>query len=88
MNNDKSFSPDVLLHPDPLCTPSPKQQNVDKFFPSNQDTNIDINLDIEENSPFQEGVISETISSYPNKQTLEKSCILFKEKCLKVPIYQ
>ena len=59
MNNDKSFSPDVLLQPDPLHTPLPKQQNVDKFFPANQGTGI--NLDIEENSPFQEGVMSETI---------------------------
>ena len=59
INNDKSFSPDVLLHLDPLCTPLPKHQNVDKLFPTNQDTGI--NLDIEENSPFQEGVISETI---------------------------
>ena len=59
INNDKSFSPDVLLHPDPLHTPFPKQQKVDKLFPTNQDTGI--NLDIEENSPFQEGVISETI---------------------------
>ena len=59
INNDKSFSPDVLLHLDPLCTPLPKQQNIDKFFPTNQDTSI--NLDIEENSPFQEGIISETI---------------------------
>ena len=59
INNDKSFSPGVLLHPDPLRTPLPKQQNVDKLFPTNQDTGI--NLDIEENSPFQEGTISETI---------------------------
>ena len=59
INNDKSFSPDVLLHPDTLRTPSPKQQNVDKLFPTNQDTSI--NLDIEENSPYQESVISETI---------------------------
>ena len=59
INNDKSFSPDVLLQPDPPCTPLQKQQNVDKFFPTNQGTGI--NLDIDENSPFQEGVISETI---------------------------
>ena len=61
INSDKSFSPDVLLHLDPLHIPFPKQQNVDKLFPTNQDTDININLDIEENSPFQEGVISETI---------------------------
>ena len=59
VNNDKSFSPDVLLHPDPLCTPLQKQQNTDKLFPTSQDTSI--NLDIEENSLFQEGIISETI---------------------------
>ena len=59
INNDKSFPPDVLLHPDPLHKTLPKQQNVDKVIPINQNTGI--NLDIEENSPFQEGVISETI---------------------------
>ena len=30
INNDKSFSPDVLLHLDPLHKPSPIQQNTDK----------------------------------------------------------
>ena len=59
INNDKSFSPDVLLHPDPLHTLLLKLQNVDKLFPTSQDTGI--NLAIEENSPFQEGIISETI---------------------------
>ena len=59
VNSDKSFSPDVLLHPYPLQAPSQKQLNIDKLFPTNQDTSI--NLDIEENSPFQEGIISETI---------------------------
>ena len=59
INNDKSFSSDVLLHLDPLHTPLLKQQSVDKPFPTRQDTSI--NLDIEENSPFQEGIISETI---------------------------
>ena len=59
INNDKSFSADVLLHPDPLHKPLLKQQNVDKVIPTNQNTSI--NLDIEENSPFQEGIISETI---------------------------
>ena len=59
VNNDKSFSPDVLLHLNPLHTPLPKQQNVDNLFPTSKDTGI--NLHIEENSPFQEGVISETI---------------------------
>ena len=57
INNDKSFSPDVLLHLDPLHKPLPKQQNVVSSI--NQNTSI--NLDIEENSPFQEGIILETI---------------------------
>ena len=70
INNDKSFSPDVLLHLDPLCTPLPKQQNIDKLFPTNQDTGI--NLDIEENSPFQEGIISETIQR-PGQNVFSKS---------------
>ena len=56
INNDKSFSPDVLLHLDPLHKPLLKQQNVDKVIPTKQNTGI--NLNIEENSPFQEGVIS------------------------------
>ena len=64
-NNDKSFSPDVLLHPDPFHKPSPIKQNIDKINKVNQNTGI--NLDIEGNSPFQEGVISETI------QRLDKS---------------
>ena len=63
INNDKSFPPDVLLHPDKFHKPSPKQQNV--VSPINQNTSI--NLDIKENSPFQEGIISETI------QRLDKS---------------
>ena len=42
---------------DPLHKPLLKQQNVDKAIPINQNTGI--NLDIEEISPFQEGVTSE-----------------------------
>ena len=57
INNDKSFSPDILLHP--LHRPLPRQQNVEKVIPNNNSSSN--NLDIEENSPFQEGVISETI---------------------------
>ena len=69
INNNKSFSPDVLLHLDPLHKPLLKQQNVDKVIPTNQ--NASINLDIEENSPFQEGVISETIQR-PDKTFFPK----------------
>ena len=57
INNDKSFSPDVLLHL--LHKPLLKWQDMDKAIPNNNSS--DINLDIEENSPFHEGIISETI---------------------------
>ena len=57
INNDKSFSPEVLLHL--LLKPLLKWQDMDKAIPKKNSS--DINLDIEENSPFQEGVISETI---------------------------
>ena len=56
INNDKLFPSDVLLHLDPLHKPLPKQQNVDKIIPINQNTSV--NSDIEKNSPFQEGIIS------------------------------
>ena len=62
INNGKPFLPDVPLHRDPLHKPSSLQQNVNKI---NQNPNI--NLDFEENSPFQEGIISETM------QRLDKS---------------
>ena len=67
VNNDKSFSPDDLLHL--LHKPLLKQQNVDKAIPNNNSS--DINLDIEENSPFQEGIISETIQR-PDKMLFQK----------------
>ena len=57
INNNKSFSPDVLLQP--LLKPLLKWQDMDKAIPNNNSSGI--NLDIEENSPFQEGIISETI---------------------------
>ena len=62
INNSKPFLPDVPLHLDPLHKPSSLHQNTNKI---NQNPNI--NLDFEENSPFQEGIISETI------QRLDKS---------------
>ena len=62
INNGKPFLPDVPLHWDLFHKPSSLQQNVNKI---NQNCNI--NLDFEEHSPFQEGIISETI------QRLDKS---------------
>ena len=62
INNNNPFMQDVPLHPDLLHTPSSLQQNINKI---NQNPNF--NLDFEENSPFQKGIISETI------QRLDKS---------------
>ena len=50
--------PGVPLHQDPLPTSSkqqPVKQNVQEINPK-----PDINLDFKENSPFQEGIMSET----------------------------
>ena len=67
INNNKSFSPDVLLHP--LHKPLLKQQDMDKAIPNKNSSSI--NLDIEENSPFQAGIISETIQRL-NKMFFQK----------------
>ena len=67
INNDKSFSPDVLLHwPHRSLL---RQQNVEKVIPNND--NSGSHLNIEENSPFQEGFISETIQR-PDKTFFQK----------------
>ena len=63
INIDKSFPPDVPLLLHPVHEPLQKKQNVT----GTQDMKTEINLDIEENSPFQEGIISESI------QRLDKS---------------
>ena len=60
VNNMNPFLPDVPLHQDPLLKPS-TLQNTNKTRSS-----PNINLDFEENSPFQEGVISE-IFQRPDK---------------------
>ena len=60
INNNNPFIPDVMLHPEPLLK-SPKQQNTQEIS-----HNPNINLDFEENSPFQESIMSET-SQRPDK---------------------
>ena len=69
--NDKMAStnlliPDGAFHPGPVYRPpaKPIKQNI-THGQSSQSSNIDnnnsnINFDFEENSPFQEGIISET----------------------------
>ena len=69
-NNNDSFLPDVPLHQDPLLKHSTLQStNKTKVSPNT-------NLDFEENSPFQEGIISEMFqrpdkSFFQNPKELE-----------------
>ena len=59
------FLPDVPFHPDHLLGPpkqQPTKQSIQEINP-----NPNINFDFEENSPFQEGIMSETF------QRLDKS---------------
>ena len=67
MTNNNPLIPDVAFHPDPICRPLPKPIKQDVSNPQSsqsstsiEDINPNINLDSKENSPFQEGVISET----------------------------
>ena len=54
--NNIPFMPDVPFHLDPLLR-NPKQQPIKQNI---QEINPNINYDFEENSPFQEGIMSET----------------------------
>ena len=63
--------PDAPFHPGPILRPpiKPIKQNMthDQSSQNAQDINPNINFDFEENSPFQEGIMSETF------QRLDKS---------------
>ena len=67
MTHTRPLIPDVPFHPDPMYSPPPKpirsnmprSQENSQNSPSPENTSSNINLDFEENSPFQEGVISE-----------------------------
>ena len=66
--NNNPFMPDVPFHLDPLLRPpaQPIKQNM-THKQNVQNINPNINFDFEENSPFQEGMMSETF------QRLDKS---------------
>ena len=75
MTHTRPLIPDVPFHLGPTYWPPPKhiRSNMPRSQESSQSStsvkniNPDINLDFEENSPFKEGVISETF------QRLDKS---------------
>ena len=67
MTQTRPLIPDVPFHPGPTYRPPPKPirsnmprgQESSQSSPSVENINPAINLDFEENSPFQEGIISE-----------------------------
>ena len=68
---DNPLMPDVAFHPGPILRPPPKpiKQNSTHIQSSQntKDINPNTNFDFEENSPFQEGIMSKTF------QRLDKS---------------
>ena len=65
--------PSPLYH-DPYARPPPRPPNVTNLIDSWKDlldTDLDRNEDIEENSPFQEGIISETYERPDNSYIQE-----------------
>ena len=75
MTHPRPLIPDVPFHPGPTYRPPPKpirsytprSQEISQSSPGPENISSDVNLDFEENSPFQEGVILEAY------QTLDKS---------------
>ena len=74
MPNNNPLILDVPFHPGPVYRPPPKPIKQDMSYPQSSqistsigDINPNINYDFEENSPFQEGIMSKTF------QTLDKS---------------
>ena len=66
MANSNPLIPDGVFYPGPVYRPPPKpiKQNMTHAQSSQslniEDNNSDINFDFKENSPFQEGITSET----------------------------
>ena len=74
MTHTRPLIPDVPFHPGPTYRPPPKpiRSNVSRSQESLQSSlsvkniNPDINLDFKQNSPFQEGLISENSKDWTN----------------------
>ena len=57
----QEISKDIPFYPDPADRPPSKPGRIPVFkVPQNIDINPELNTDFEENSPFQESVMSET----------------------------
>ena len=79
MTHTRPLIPDVSFHPGPIYRLPPKSirsnmprgQESSQSSPSVENINPDINLHFEENSPFQEGIISETFQR-PDKSFFQE----------------
>ena len=74
LTNNNPLIPDVLCHSGQVCKTLPRLIKQDMSYPQDsqsstsiEDINPNINFDFEENSPFQEGIMSKTF------QRLDKS---------------
>ena len=80
MTHTRPLIPDVPFHPGanhrpppkPIRSYMPRNQESSQSSPSSENISSDINLDFEENSPFQEGVISETYQR-PDKSIFQET---------------
>ena len=76
ITNREPLIPDIPFHPGPVFKPPPEliKQNVSYPHSSQSSTNIDNinpNFDFEENSPFQEGIMSKTFQR-PDKSFFQE----------------
>ena len=68
----QKISKDIPFHPDPGYQPPPMPVKIPMpEFPGKMYINLELNANFKENSPFQEGVISET-SQRPDKSFFQE----------------
>ena len=71
MTNNNPLIPDIPFSPGPVYKPLPKHIKQDVSYSQSSQSSTDIdninpNFDFEENSLFQEGIMSETFQNWTN----------------------